>query len=155
MNWQLDWSLLETHFEDVVAHFDGKRSAWARKVDRRHFLATVLEIRDVYEVARRLNLSPPRVHELADAMYRHAQRLDGQRPGPKAKYQGLLPFAARLKEARKARELSAAAMARLAGMGTVNYHMVERADRNPRLLSVMGMARALVVTVGQLVDGEP
>ena len=51
--------------------------------------------------------------------------------------------------------LDVTAMARLAGMGIRNYHMVERADRNPRLLSVVKIARALVMTVGQLVDGEP
>ena len=155
MNWQLEWSLLEAHFEAVVAHFEGKRNAWSRKVDRRRFLHTVLQCRDVYAAARPLNLSPPRVHELADAMYRHAQRLDGKLPGPRAKYPELLPFADRLKRARKARELDAKAMARLAGMGIVNYHMVERGDRNPRLLSVMRMAKALVMTVGQLADGEP
>lgn len=154
MNWRMDWSLLETHFEAIVAHFEEKRNAWSRKVDRRRFLTTVLEARDVYDVARRLALSPPRVHELVDEMYRYAQQIAGQVIDSEVKYPRLLPFARRLKRARLARELNAKEMAARAAMGVRNYWLVERAARNPTLLSVMTMAHVLDLTVGALVDEE-
>ena len=44
------------------------------------------EAKDVYEVARRVNLSPPRVHELADEMYRYARKLDCHALAAQAKY---------------------------------------------------------------------
>lgn len=153
MNWRMDWSLFETHFEAIVAHFDQKRSAWSRKVDRRVLLRTILDAKDVYEVARRVNLSPPRVHELADEMYLYARKLDGHASAA-PKYPELLPFARRLKLARLGRRLDAKAMAARTRLGTTNYRMIERAARNPRLLSVMTIARALGLTVGQLVDEE-
>src|SRR5262245_58082977 len=152
MNWGMDWSLLETHFETIVAHFEQKRNAWSRKVDRRVLLTAILDAKDVYEVARRVNLSPPRVHELADEMYRYARKLDGHALAAQAKYPELLPFARRLKLARLGRRLDAKAMAARTRLGTTNYRMIERAARNPRLLSVMAMARALGLTVSKLVD---
>jgi hypothetical protein len=151
----MDWSLLETHFEAIVAHFDEKRNKWSRKVDRRVLLQTILDTKDVYEVARRVSVSPPRVHELADDMYRYARKLAGIQPAAaRVKFPDLLPFARRLKLARLARRLDAKAMAARAGMGIRNYGLIERACRNPGLLSVMTMSRALGLSVGQLVDGD-
>jgi transcriptional regulator with XRE-family HTH domain len=87
-------------------------------------------------------------------MYRYARTLAGQPVDPNAKYSRLLPFAQRLKRARVGRDMTAKTMAWRTGMGIRNYHMIERAVRNPRLLSVIEMARALGLTVGQLVDGD-
>ncbi len=153
MNWGMDWDLLEAHFDAIVEHMELKRGAWMRKVDRRLLLRTIIDVRDVYDVARLLKLAPPRIHELADEMMRHAQYRAGRPIDPHAKYPRLLPFAKRLKNARLGRDMTAKTMAWKTGLGIVSYHKIERAVSNPRLLTVIELARGLGLTVGQLVDG--
>lgn len=56
---------------------------------------------------------------------------------------------------RAARRLSQIALAERAGVGAVLIARLELGQTDPRLSSLRKLARALKITVGELVDGTP
>lgn len=62
-------------------------------------------------------------------------------------------FAANLKAARRKRELSQEALGRAADLHPTEISRLERARREPRLMTVVRLARALDVTAADLVKG--
>lgn len=62
-------------------------------------------------------------------------------------------FAANLKATRHKRELSQEALGRAADLHPTEISRLERAKREPRLITVVRLARALDVTAADLVKG--
>lgn len=62
-------------------------------------------------------------------------------------------FAANLKAARRKRDLSQEALGRAADLHSTEISRLERAKREPRLITIVRLARALHITAADLVKG--
>ena len=62
-------------------------------------------------------------------------------------------FAANLRKARPRRKLSQEALGAAAGMHRTEVSRLERAERDPRLATIVKLARALDVPPSKLIDG--
>jgi transcriptional regulator with XRE-family HTH domain len=64
-------------------------------------------------------------------------------------------FARNLREARKRQGLSQEALGHASGLHRTEISLLERAGREPRLSTIVRLARALSIPAGTLLDGLP
>lgn len=62
-------------------------------------------------------------------------------------------FARNLRRARRSHDLSQEALAAKAGLGAKHISEIERANKDPRLTTVLRLADALGMTAGELMSG--
>jgi transcriptional regulator with XRE-family HTH domain len=67
----------------------------------------------------------------------------------------LVALGRRLRQMRRARELSQEALAAAAGVHPKHLSEIERANKDPRATTVVRLADALGVTVAELYEDEP